>query len=68
MNSSMTEDDTFERLRRPTIHEMVAMYHQWMFDNYPGTKDTRKNIVFAKTHNWDWLEYLIAKKEAGYKP
>ena len=68
MNSSMNEDDTFNRLRRPSVHEMKRMYHQWMFDNYPGSKDTRHNLEFAKAHNWEWLEYLLAAKAAGYPP
>lgn len=66
MNYSMTEEDTFNRLRRPSIHEMVSMYDKWMFDNYPENRDTRKNLEFARVHNWDWLEYLLAKKAAGY--
>lgn len=65
---TLTEDDTFNRLCRPSVHEMVSMYQQWHMDNYPGMRDTRTNLEFARVHNWDWLEFLIAKKAAGYVP
>jgi hypothetical protein len=62
----MTEEDTFNALRRPNIHEMVSLYHRWIFSNYPGHKNTLHNIEFPKAHGWEWIEFLEAKKAAGY--
>ena len=65
----MTEDDTFRVLARPDIHKMVVIYRNnrlnWEKKNdttYPSTQ----NIVICKHYGWGWIEFLVAKKNAGY--
>lgn len=62
-----TEDDTFRILSRPGIHEMVELYKEYKRGTYIPDEfyDTRKNIVFANRHGWDWVEFLVAAKQAN---
>jgi hypothetical protein len=65
-----TEDDTFRVLARPDIHTMVKLHQQYKVNCRRGQPDqpypSTKNISFCKYYGWDWVEFLIAKKEAGY--
>lgn len=62
------EDDVFRILSKPDIHRMVVLHRKWVSDNQgaEGKYDQRKNIDFAVRYGWDWIEYLIARKIAGY--
>jgi hypothetical protein len=62
-----SEDDTFKALLRPRVYEMHEMlkihfveYHA-KHNTYPSTE----NIIFCNKHNWDWVEFLLARKAAG---
>lgn len=63
-----TEDDTFRVLARPNIHEMVELHITWKrsITDEGKTFNSMWNISFMKYHGWGWIEYLIAKKAAGY--
>lgn len=61
----MNEDDTFRILSRPDIHEMVKIYTEFKKDHV-GVYDTRWNIELVRKYKWDWIEFLVAKKAAGY--
>jgi len=63
-----TEDDTFRILSRPSIHQMVSLHVEWKkkHQRRDGTYNSTHNLRFAKHYGWGWIEYLRAKKEAGY--
>lgn len=61
-----TEDDTFRVLSRPNIHEMIYLHQQWRNTFANNSFDSRWNINFLEKHGWDWVEFLKAKKAAGY--
>lgn len=63
-----TEDDTFRILARPDIDKMVILHQECILEHRDasGTYDQQKNIVFSKYYGWTWIEFLKAKKEAGY--
>lgn len=49
----MNEDDTFNALRRPNIHQMLEIYRLWLNDPYP-------KVTFEKLcldNNWTWSEF-----------
>ena len=60
----MTEENTFEALRRPSVHEMVGLYKEWTRNHVVHCGF--ENIEWAKKHKWAWGEYLRARKAAGY--
>lgn len=63
-----TEDDTFRVLARPNIEKMVELHPEWVSErrSADGIYDQRHNIAFARYYGWTWIEFLKAKKEAGY--
>lgn len=63
-----TEDDTFRILARPDVHKMHQLHQDWksMHTDSTGKYDQQKNVVFARYYGWTWIEYLTARKEAGY--
>lgn len=65
-----TEDDTFRVLARPDIHKMVVLHQDWQngekHKSANGSYSSLKNIEFAKYYGWTWIEFLKAKKIAGY--
>lgn len=57
-----TEDELFKVLSRPGIHEMVSIFSEWDASN----NSSINRLAFMKEFKWDWVEFLIAKKAAGY--
>lgn len=54
----MTEDDTFRKLSRPSIYEMVRLYDEWDGTWNPGPD----RIKFMEKYGWGWLEFLLASR------
>lgn len=67
-SNEYTEDDTFRVLARPNIHQMVELHFAWKRKITDGGKDFNSmwNIPFMKHYGWTWMEFLRAKKDAGY--
>ncbi len=63
-----TEDDTFRILARPNIDKMVELHWEWKMKITDEGKpfNSSWNIPFMKYHGWTWMEFLRAKKDAGY--
>lgn len=63
-----TEDDTFRVLARPNIEQMVELHFHWKKKITDKDKifNSSLNISFMKYYGWTWLEFLRAKKDAGY--
>lgn len=61
-----SEEDTFNRLRRPSLAEMENLYQERKRTYVYVVQSSFENIDFAKKHGWDWLEFLKARKNAGY--
>lgn len=57
-----TEEDTYNALPRPSIHEMHKLHHEWAVQYRMKTTD---NIVFVNNYGWGWVEFLEAKIAAG---
>lgn len=65
--NELTEDDTFRILARPDIHAMVTLHRQWILAHRKNHRyDQQHNIKFAKHYGWTWIEFIKARKEAGY--
>lgn len=66
-STAATEDDTSRILARPDIHRMVELHREWQKKRYTaGVYNTLGNIEFSKYYGWNWVEFLKAKKSAGY--
>lgn len=67
-NLDNSEDDLFRVLARPDIEKMVILHADWIHSHRDctGTYNQTKNIEFARYYGWTWIEFLKAKKEAGY--
>lgn len=68
IKESFHEDDTFRVLARPDIEKMVELHREWVSArrSVNGVYDQQNNIKFAKYYGWTWIEYLKARREAGY--
>lgn len=51
----MTEDDTFDRLKRPTLHQMIAMVSNF-FQNNPHARPHDCEPLLLANH-WTLKEY-----------
>jgi len=56
----MTEDDTFKKLSRTPLTEMLRLYGEQNAERInKGEKySSLNNLKFAKLHNWEWSELL----------
>ena len=57
----MTEEDTFNRLRRTPIQEMILLHRQERFITGEEPYSSLKNLDFARRHGWDWSEYITQR-------
>lgn len=60
-----TEDDTFNRLRRCDVNEMVRLLaeHERSWRRaHDGAYPTTQNIYITNLHGWNWGEFLHAKR------
>lgn len=60
----MTEDDTFNKLRRPNIHELHTFLHTW-FMNY---HDRREIAEMLGLQCWTLEEYVESCSTHGIIP
>jgi hypothetical protein len=56
----MNEDDTFERLRRPSLEEMTRLHRNWIGPRPHRFISLESSEAFFQSHNWDREEYIMA--------
>ena len=64
MTSSMTEEDTFRALVRPSFAEMRALYQHWRRDiNNSRHWSEEERTEFFNAHHWNVREFSRQFKE-----
>jgi hypothetical protein len=58
----MTQDETFEALKRTPIHKLVKIHDEWFTS--PGSRHLDDLI---RSHGWDFDEYWEAAAEFNEK-